>query len=154
MNLSKNFTLAELTSTSHADLLALNRMAADGVIILNLRALCELILQPLRDELGAMRVSSGFRFPELNVRVGGGRYSDHQWGVAADVVPLDVSPQALFLAVVRSILPYSQVIYEIRGSVRWVHVSLLMPWSKHERQALISPAAGVYRPYVAGEVLP
>lgn len=71
--------------------------------------LCENLLQPLRDGCGKpLRISSGFRCPELNKKVGGSPNSDHMNGRAVDI--LSDNPLALFAWVCRLGLSYDQAI--------------------------------------------
>ena len=82
MRLSRNFTLAELVATSHPRLQDTPRLA----VIQNLQRLCVLVLQPLRDTLGApVYINSGYRSERLNARVGGVLNSRHLQGKAADI---------------------------------------------------------------------
>jgi uncharacterized protein YcbK (DUF882 family) len=54
----------------------------------NLRALVNEVLDPLREAYGKpIRVSSGYRCPRLNTRVGGSPNSQHMRGEAADIQP-------------------------------------------------------------------
>jgi len=51
-----------------------------------LRALCDNVLQPVRDHFGKpVRVNSGYRHPDVNAKVGGSKTSDHCKGMAADI---------------------------------------------------------------------
>ena len=52
--------------------------------IFNLTALCENILQPIRNEFGSFIVSSGYRSPELCEAIGSKATSQHAKGEAAD----------------------------------------------------------------------
>lgn len=87
MQLSKNFKLAEF---SHSETAA--RKGIDNTIpsvyVPNIKALCEQVLQPLRDHFRqAIRVTSGYRCPALNRAVGGAANSQHLTGEAADIAP-------------------------------------------------------------------
>ena len=53
-------------------------------------------LQALRDALGALQVTSGYRNPTHNASVGGATWSRHMYGDAFDLKPLSSSLQALF----------------------------------------------------------
>ncbi len=82
MRLSKNFTLEEMVATSHRKLQDTPTLE----VVQNLQKLCVLVLQPLRDTLGApVYINSGYRSERLNARVGGVPNSRHLQGRAADI---------------------------------------------------------------------
>ena len=88
-----------------------------------LTALCENVLQPLRDKLGVpVRVSSGFRGRALNSHkeVRGAPNSQHLRGEAADIHAKGYTPQQLFEFILASGIVFDQVIQEFDG---WVHIS-------------------------------
>ena len=127
MQLSKNFSLAELTRSEAATRRGIaNTPPPDAVE--NLRALCEKVLQPLRDEMGrAMRVNSAYRGPEANKAVGGSKTSQHMTGEAADIEFDGFDNTALAQKIIDLKLPFDQLIAEfvdpaVPGS-GWVHVS-------------------------------
>ena len=62
----------------------------------NLRALVDEVLDPLREAYGKpIRVSSGYRCPELNRLVGGAVNSQHMRGEAADIQPISGNDNGL-----------------------------------------------------------
>ena len=64
MKLTRNFSLSELIKSDTAIRLGIdNNPNADQIE--KLKALCENILQPVRDHFGRVKVTSGFRSPEL-----------------------------------------------------------------------------------------
>ena len=131
MNLSKNFTLQEWTIT-HTGL----TNAPTGSEVASLTALCTSLLQPIRDKWGALHVDSGYRAPAVNRAVGGASTSQHVLGEAADIVPLDAEIEKVFEWVVNgSGLKFGQAIYEMKGGVRWIHISLPRP-DRPNQQAL------------------
>lgn len=81
----KNFTLEELTTTQTG---IPNAPTPEAVS--NLSFVCREILQPLRDRVGRLKVTSGYRSPAVNAAVGGHYSSYHMTGLAVDVVPLDM----------------------------------------------------------------
>jgi hypothetical protein len=88
-----------------------------------LTALCENVLQPLRNKLGVpVRVSSGFRCRALNSHkeVRGAPNSQHLRGEAADIHAKGYTPQQLFEFILASGIVFDQVIQEFDG---WVHIS-------------------------------
>ena len=126
MNLSANFTLKELTKSDTATRLGLDN-TPDEATIENLKALCENVLQPVREHFGkSVTVNSGYRSPESNAAVGGSKTSDHCKGQAADIEIAGVGNPELAQWIMDN-LTYSQLILEFyeqgKPSSGWVHVS-------------------------------
>jgi zinc D-Ala-D-Ala carboxypeptidase len=83
MNLSKNFTLQELTKSDTAVRKGIdNNPNSDQIAKLQL--LCENILQPVRDHFGTVVVTSGYRSPQLSVAIGSSINSQHCDAEAVD----------------------------------------------------------------------
>ena len=68
MELSRNFTLQELIKSDTAIRLDINNNPNSGQIE-KLKALCENILQPVRDHFGRVKVTSGFRSEQLCIKI-------------------------------------------------------------------------------------
>lgn len=120
MDLSKNFTLEEMTISQEAARSGIKNIP-DNDKIENLRLLCENILQPLRDSLRKpIVVNSGFRSVTINRRIGGSQSSQHCKGQAADIVVSGMTPVELMQKIRRLNLPVDQCIEEFG---QWVHVS-------------------------------
>ena len=91
-------------------------------------ALVANVLQPLRDMLGRpIYISSGYRCPELNRRIGGATNSQHMAGQAADIECFEIGNVALF-DFIRYNFIFDQLILEqyvpsdgINSG--WVHIS-------------------------------
>lgn len=121
MVLTKNFTLEEMTATSHVEWQKENSNPPKEVIY-NLQQLCENILQPIRDGLGIpIKVTSGYRCPGLNKAVGGAKSSQHLEGKAADIVLSTGSNLLIFEKVLELKLPIDQMINEF--NYKWIHIS-------------------------------
>lgn len=121
--LTENFQLFEFTRSATASRLGISNTPND-IEIGRLRSLCEAILQPARNALGALKITSGFRSEALNKAVGGVPNSDHRLGFAADVIPVDVGSLALARWIQNNV-PFDQVILEF-GTVsnpEWIHIS-------------------------------
>jgi len=85
MQLTKNFNLGELTHSITARNRGIKNEPNQEQIE-NLKALCEKVLQPLRDKINrSIIISSGFRSKELNTAIGGAKTSQHMAGEAADI---------------------------------------------------------------------
>jgi hypothetical protein len=126
LNLSKNFTLKELTASQVAIRNGLDNTPNDESIA-NLKTLVETILQPLRDHYGkSVRVSSGYRSPELNTLVGGSKTSDHCKGQAADI-EIDGIANGDLAKYISENFKFTQVILEFYTQgipdSGWVHIS-------------------------------
>ena len=124
MQLSRFFTLAELTRSDTAAREGIPNQPEEAQIG-SLRALCGSVLDPLREAVERpLRVTSGYRGPALNARIGGSATSQHSHGQAADLQCPGLDVLELFKTVIRLGLPYDQLIYEAQSaSVKWVHVS-------------------------------
>lgn len=115
--LSPNFTLEELCVTQHRDLD--NRPPPEVIKALRETARrMEVVRAELDDRV--ITVTSGYRSPELNRRVGGARTSAHLKGHAVDFNCHGFgSPARVCRTLAAADLPFDQLIEE--GS--WVHIS-------------------------------
>ena len=125
MNLSRNFTLQELIKSDTAVRLDINNNPNSGQIE-KLKALCENILQPVRDHFGRVKVTSGFRSEQLCVKIGSSINSQHAKAEAADFECVGVDNAELADWIHRE-LPYDQLILEFytpgEPNSGWIHAS-------------------------------
>lgn len=122
IKLSKNFYLDEFTRSQTATRHGITiDVPFGGEIYHNLKNLCEDILQPVRDALGPVHISSGYRPPRVNKLIGGSKTSDHIFGQAADFTVSGYTPFEVALWIERNVDNYKQLIHEFG---RWVHVSV------------------------------
>lgn len=128
MNLSKNFTLAELTKTNTG----LPNALPDEMLP-SLQALVDNVLQPARDALGPISVTSGWRSPAVNRAIGGSSSSQHCKAEAADL-QFNGGNDVLFHWLVAN-TDYDQIIWEFGNdkAPAWVHISYS---PRHRKQAL------------------
>jgi hypothetical protein len=147
VKLSENFRLWELVRSSTADRLGIDNTPNQEEIE-NLKKLCENILQPARDALGPIRVSSGFRSEKLNIAVGGVSNSDHRLGFAADVMPIRVGTRKLAEWVVKNCPDFDQVILEFGtlDNPNWIHLSAASRNRKQVLRATRQDKKNVYTP--------
>lgn len=137
MKLSENFTLAELTKSSTAKRLGIDN-TPNPEQLENLVELCHKVLQPLRDAIGPIRISSGLRVPELNKAIGGSTTSQHCAinGAAADI---DIEDNKKVFDYIKNNLQFDQLIAEgvdDNGNMNWVHVSY--HYGHNRKQVLIA----------------
>ena len=126
MNLSKSFTLNELTKSQEATRLGIDNTPNEEHI-LNLKLLCENVLQPIRDFYGMpLSVSSGYRSAAFCEAIGSSSKSQHTKGQAADFEIFGVANKDLADFVVKN-LDYDQCILEFwnenEPNSGWVHCS-------------------------------
>lgn len=134
MHLSKNFQLAELLRSQTAARLGIDNSIEPGCLVeVNLRALCERLLQPIREGLGPVHVTSGYRCPALNQAIGGSQTSAHSYGRAADIVVTGYSPHAVCFWVMSQDLPFDQLIHEFG---QWTHIAIAAADNKSRREIL------------------
>ena len=81
------------------------------------------VLQPIREEFGRLRITSGFRSVELCEAVGSNKNSNHARGQVADIEPI-VTGVKLFdvLEYIHDELEYRELIAEYFPN-GWVHVA-------------------------------
>lgn len=142
-----NFTLAELVQSSTAEQLKINNNPP-SIVRVHLTETITL-LEAIRSEWGkycerykienpAIRVTSGYRSPELNKAVGGVKNSAHVEGYAADLQPVNGKQAEFerFMANEFSKMGYSydQIIVERSKTSRWVHVAYKNSEGKQRRQ--------------------
>lgn len=82
--ISDNFTLEEMYSSSTANKYKIDNTPTAEVQKRIVKLVTE-VLQPIRDAWGQpIIVSSGYRCPKLNEKVGGAKNSQHAYGTAVD----------------------------------------------------------------------
>jgi len=123
MKISKHITLTEATNSNTATRLGIDNTPNEETIeIMKLTA--EKIFEPLREILGAIRVSSFYRSPDLNRAIGGSKTSQHCKGEAIDMEGLNTTNAKLFQEACK--LPdFDQIIWEFgnKQEPAWVHIS-------------------------------
>jgi hypothetical protein len=135
MNLTKNFTLAEMTKSETALRYDMDNTPSEQEIAA-LKLLAEKVLQPVRDHFGrGVKVNSGFRHPDVNAKVGGSKTSDHCRGQAADIEIPGV-PNAELAEWIKDNLEFRQLILEFYTpgipDSGWVHVSYVAEDNKKQ----------------------
>ena len=125
MNLSRNFTLSELIKSDTAIRKGINNNP-NAEQIEKLKALCENILQPVRDHFGRVKVTSGFRSVDLCLAIGSSSNSQHARAEAADFECVGVD-NAELADWIKDNLPYDQLIVEYytpgEPNSGWIHCS-------------------------------
>ena len=146
--LTKNFSLAELTKSQTASRKGLNNTPTPQVEK-NLKNLAETILQPLREKLGKpIVINSGYRSPAVNAAVGGSATSAHRFGHAVDlVVPGyaggDVKKLCQYIVkfLKDNNIAFDQVIYEFDA---WCHIGIKSGNNKQRGQVITINRKGTF----------
>jgi hypothetical protein len=126
MQLSENFSLNELTKSQTATRKGIDNKPNDEIIF-NLKALSTHILQKIRNHYERpVRVTSGYRSPDLCVAIGSSKNSQHAKGEAADfeITGIDNFDLAIWIS---KYLDFDQLISEFYTEQHpdsgWVHCS-------------------------------
>ena len=147
MKLTKNFTLHELVKSNTALRLGINNTPTkEGVI--KLRLLAANLLQPIRERLSApIRITSGYRSPELSAVIGSSENSQHCRYEAIDCQFIKrgkMDNLKIYKALIDLDIDYDQCILEFGGATLdrdsecpdWIHISWKM--SDNRRQTLVA----------------
>lgn len=135
--LSKHFTLEELTVTDHRTL----DNSPKQEEISNLQRLAQ-FLEEVKTVLGGkpVMINSAYRSKAVNDAVGSSDRSQHRLGCAADIRVPGMTPDQVVRAIIAAGLPYDQIIREFD---RWTHVSIPnTEAAEPRRQALIIDKSG------------
>ena len=137
MQLSENFSLNEFTKSDTAVRKGIDNTPND-VHLENMKALCENVLQKVRSHFGkSVRITSGYRSPELCEAIGSSSKSQHAKGQAADfeITGIDNKELAKWI---RDNVEFDQLILEFytEGDPNsgWVHCS----YSDDNRKQVLS----------------
>ena len=111
-------------------------------------ALVQEILQPLRDKIGIINITSGYRSPEVNTRIGGSPTSQHMKGQAVDFFPAGKNIIDVYKLLFESTFPISQCILYSPEEGNFIHVAI-DPKRPARKQFLIKQN-GAFYPYNGG----
>jgi zinc D-Ala-D-Ala carboxypeptidase len=122
MRLSDNFFLIEFTRSATAERLNIDNTPSSEQLE-NLKEITNSILQPVRNCIGPIRITSGYRNPDLSVAIGSKISSQHCKGQAVDIqfVRDGKMNNKLLLKKIIEICDFDQLIDEYDYS--WIHVS-------------------------------
>jgi zinc D-Ala-D-Ala carboxypeptidase len=107
MKFSKNFSLSEIEHSNTAKRLSISNEMPEKHLESMQRLITDLI-QPLRDAIGPIRVTSGYRSKELNRAIGGSNRS--------------LNNKVIYDWILESGLEFDQMINEF--DFAWIHISL------------------------------
>jgi hypothetical protein len=120
---NSNFKYYEFVKSSTAKRFNIYNIPTSDIIWNNIENLVKNILQPIRDYFGPIRITSGYRSLELNLKIGGSSTSNHVFGFAADIEPIDYDiPLIDIVNFIYKELEYKELICEYFPD-GWVHVA-------------------------------
>jgi len=134
MKLSKNFTRAEIEHSNTAKRLDISNEMSDEHLE-NMQRVIDNLIQPMRDAIGPIRVTSGYRSPKLNKAIGGSNRSQHCKGEALDLQfwkEGKMNNKVIYDWVIDSGIEFDQMINEF--DYAWIHISLK---SKENRKQIL-----------------
>lgn len=116
-----NFRYKEFVKSDTAIRRSINNIPTTEKCWENIEKLAINVLQPARNALGRIRITSGYRSLELNVAIGGSSGSLHSSGCAADLEPLEEGVSLLdILEWIHNNCKFRELIYEFPPA-GWVH---------------------------------
>ena len=123
--MDREVSIKELLFSKTATRLGINNTPNEQALI-NLQTLIHEVINPIVNHFGDIKITSGFRSPELCLKIGSSIKSQHCLGEAVDFEVLGVSNKELADWVVNH-LDYDQCILEFWNPDQinsgWVHVS-------------------------------
>ena len=134
MRLSKNFVLSEITRSNTARRKGISN-EPDKEHLANLQTIIKELIQPMRDAIGPIRISSGYRSPKLNRAIGGSSRSQHCKGQALDLQfwkDGEMNNKIMYDWILDSGLEFDQMINEF--DFAWIHISFSS--GKNRKQVL------------------
>ena len=134
MKLSKNFTRAEIEHSNTAKRLDISNEMSDEHLE-NMQRVIDNLIQPMRDAIGPIRISSGYRSPKLNKAIGGSSRSQHCKGEALELQfwkEGKMNNTVIYDLVIDSGIEFDQMINEF--DYAWIHISLK---SKENRKEIL-----------------
>jgi len=132
MRLSKNFVLSEITRSNTATRLGISNEPTKEHLE-NMQRLISNLVQPMRDELGPIRITSGYRSKELNRAIGGSTRSQHCKAQALDLQFWEngqMNNKKIYNWIINSHLEFDQMINEF--DFAWIHLSLKKKGNRKE----------------------
>jgi len=120
MHITPHFTLKEMTASQTAERQGLDNTPSPEVMR-NLRLLCQALEQVRALFASPIIISSGYRCPAVNARIGGVCNSQHISGLAADFTVINVDNREVVRRVSESGVAFDQLILEFDS---WVHLSV------------------------------
>ena len=122
--MDRQVSLKELLFSETATRLGINNTPTDQILF-NLQTLIHEVINPIVNHFGDIKITSGYRSPELCLKIGSSIGSQHTKGEAVDFIIPNISNQEVSLWIVQN-LEFDQCILEFwkpETNSGWVHCS-------------------------------
>ena len=123
--MDRQVSLKELLFSETATRLNINNEPNEQILF-NLQTLIQEVINPIVNHFGDIKITSGYRSPELCLKIGSSIKSQHCLGMAVDCEVLGLANRELADWIVNN-LEYDQVILEFwekdKINSGWVHIS-------------------------------
>lgn len=121
MQISKYISLEEATKSQTATRHGIDNIPTEAILI-NMKTVGEVCFDKIREWYGKpLKVSSFYRSPALNKKVGGAKNSQHMKGEAIDIDTGSKAENKKIFEWAKANLDFDQIINEF--DLSWVHIS-------------------------------
>ena len=133
--LTPHFSYYEMTRSAWAERYHRDN-TPDCLQLAALENLCRVLLEPLRNQFGPIRINSAFRSPMVNEGVGGVGCSKHLSGEAVDIyLPNQETGRAYYRWIVANV-DFDQLLFEHRrDGAMWIHCSVCLDPRENRHQS-------------------
>lgn len=121
--MTPHFSLEEVTHSDTAKRLGIDNTVPLGLMD-NVKRMCEK-LEEVRSLFGKpIKITSFYRCPELNKKVGGSKTSAHMNGLACDFTVKGIDVEDVFSNIKASEITFDQLILESSKTSTWIHLGI------------------------------
>ena len=121
--MTPHFSLEEVTHSDTAKRLGIDNAVPLGLMD-NVKRMCEK-LEEVRSLFGKpIKITSFYRCPELNKKVGGSKTSAHMNGLACDFTVKGIDVEDVFSNIKASEITFDQLILESSKTSTWIHLGV------------------------------
>ena len=121
--MTPHFSLEEVTHSDTAKRLGIDNTVPLGLMD-NVKRMCEK-LEEVRSLFGKpIKITSFYRCPELNKKVGGSKTSAHMNGLACDFTVKGIDVEDVFSNIKASEITFDQLILESSKTSTWIHLGV------------------------------
>ena len=133
--LTEHFSYNEMTRSAWAERNGVDN-TPDALQLLALENLCQVLLEPLRQQFGPILINSAFRSEAVNYGVHGVGGSKHLSGEAVDIRIPDLETGRAYYRWILRHVDFDQLLFEYRrDGAMWLHCSVLLDKRENRHQA-------------------